>query len=117
MKKNCTELKINILRPREGKCQIELRFSNPGSDAESTPMRTTCPLNPQELLPLQLDPAGYGKALADQLFHEPEALAFYREIRAVTEAMDQVLRVRLRADNAPDLHALRWELLVDPVTG
>ncbi len=117
MKKNCTELKINILRPREGKCQIELRFSNPGSDAESTPMRTTCPLNPQELLPLQLDSAGYGKALADQLFHEPEALAFYREIRAVTEATDQVLRVRLRADNAPDLHALRWELLVDPVTG
>ncbi len=116
MKKNCTELEINILRPQEGKCQIELDFTNPGSNAETTPVRTACPLNPQELLPLQLDPAGYGQTLTDQLFHESEALHFYREIRAVTEATNRVLRVRLRVD-AQDLHTLRWELLVDPVTG
>ncbi|MCI5143217.1 MAG: hypothetical protein D3909_16130, partial [Candidatus Electrothrix sp. ATG1] len=112
MEKNFAELEINIHCLQAKAYRIELRFSNPHSEAETTPVRTSCPLNPQELLPLQLDPAGYGKALSNQLFHTPEALAFYRKNKTATEATDLVLRLRLRIDT-PDLHALRWELLVD----
>ncbi|MCI5125374.1 MAG: hypothetical protein D3925_13095, partial [Candidatus Electrothrix sp. AR5] len=113
---NQAELEITIHRPQAGIHQVEQRFTTPRSEAEISPVWAACPLNPQELLPLQLNPTAYGRTLADQLFQQPEALAFYREIKAATEATDLVLRVRLRLDaNAPELHALRWELLIDPV--
>ncbi len=112
------DLVINILRPHPESYQVEQHFTNPRNEAETTPVQTAFPLNLKALLPLALDSANYGKTLSKQLFHEPKTLDFYREIKAATEATDLVLRIRLRIDSAAlDLHALRWELLVDPVTG
>ncbi len=112
------DLEINILRPHPESCQVELRFTNPNSKTEIDPVRTAFPLNLKELLPLALDSAGYGKALSDQLFQKPEGSDFYQKIKTVTKTTDLILRVRLRIDStALDLHALRWELLVDPLTG
>ncbi|MCI5210243.1 MAG: hypothetical protein D3910_15945, partial [Candidatus Electrothrix sp. ATG2] len=53
------DLEINILRPHPESCQVEMRFTNPCSEAETTPVRAAFPLNPQGLLPLQLGRCGY----------------------------------------------------------
>jgi hypothetical protein len=46
-----------------------------------------------------------------------EAIGFFRQVKTAVETADQTLRVRLLVGStAPDLHALRWELLADPET-
>ncbi|WP_255604545.1 AAA-like domain-containing protein [Oscillochloris sp. ZM17-4] len=67
-----------------------------------------------ELQALSLDPVGYGRALAKGLFSDPQLRVAYQQIRAVAQQIG-ALRLRLRLDiSAPELHALRWELLRDP---
>ncbi len=117
MDKPYAELEIGLHRIQAESYQVELRFINPGSDAEKTPVHETCPLDLEVLLPLQQDPQAYGEALSAQVFHAPKALEFYKELKATVESAGSSLRVRLLVGpTAPDLHALRWELLTDPDT-
>ena len=66
------ELEIGLHRAQADAFQVELRFSDPSSDAERAPVRAPCALDPDALLPLQLEPERYGRALAGQVFGEPE---------------------------------------------
>jgi hypothetical protein len=112
------ELEVGLHRVQAETYQIELRYTDPASAAETSPRRGRCPLDPQGLLPLLQDPKGYGQALADQVFADPEIRAYLRQVKAAVEAAGQFLRLRLLiGPTAPGLHALRWELLADPDTG
>ena len=112
------ELEIGLHRVQADAYQVELRFLDPASDAETAPRRAPCPLDPQALLPRHLDPVAYGQTLAAQVFADPEALAYLRAVRTAVESSDRVLRLRLLVGpTAAELHALRWELLCDPDSG
>lgn len=111
------ELEIALYCVQAGAYQVELRYSNSENEAETTPKRAQCLLRPEVLLPLQLNQRDYGEELANQLFSDEEIKVFFGRIKAAVEGADQYLRIRLLVDqSAPELHALRWELLVDPET-
>jgi CHAT domain/SIR2-like domain len=113
-----SELEIGLSLDQAGEYRVELRFDTPDDDAERTPVRGPAPLDPEGLLELQLDPDGYGRALEQSLFEDPEVSRRYAEFKAVVESNEQDLRVKLFIDrSAPELHRLRWELLTDPRTG
>lgn len=111
------ELEIGLHRREAELYDVELRFSNPASEAEISPVRGKTTIDPQALLPLQLSPQEYGLALGSRLFADPAVAAIYAKIKAAVESSDQFLRVKLFVGpSAPELHPLRWELLTDPET-
>ena len=96
---------------------VELRFVNPGDDAERPPCRGECRINFAELLACQVDAQKYGLMLSQRLFATKTVLREYREIKAVASAAGMVLRLRLLiGPTAIRLHFLRWEMLADPDT-
>lgn len=111
------ELEIGIHRIHAEAYQIDLRFIDPDSDTEIPSVRRPFPLDEEKLLELQLDPREYGRELAAQLFHAPEALSFFQGVKVHIEGKDISLRVRLLVGtSASKLHGLRWELMADPLT-
>ena len=111
------ELEIGLHRLQAESYQVELRFNNPASEAETAPHRGPCQLDPQALTAFQLDPRAYGERLTSQLFSDEKALAYFQRTKTAVETADLSLRVRLLVGaTAQELHALRWELLVDPDT-
>ncbi len=121
------ELEIGISRVA-GVCQVELRYTDPESEAEILPLRGETSLDPDQLLPYQLDSKKYGKALGEALFPETRIplpggkrtslRAHYRQIETAVQQGGLDLRLRLRLDpSASDLQALRWEMLRDPESG
>ena len=112
------ELEIALYRVQADSYTLELRFSDPESDAETAPRRLPCPLDLPALTPLLLDHLAYGQALAQQVFADPGALDYLRTVRALMDHADRPLRLRiLIGPSAAELHALRWELLCDPESG
>ncbi len=117
MDRSYAELEIALHCIQAETYQVELRFINPGSEAETTPRRAPCSLDPTALLPLQQNPKAYGETLTHQLFDANEMRNYYGQVKAAIEGTDRYLRIRLLVGpSAPELHALRWELLVDPDT-
>lgn len=114
------ELDLRLYRGAADGFQLEVRFTDPDPEnqAQRAPKNGATALDPAELLPLQLDPEAYGKALAAQLFADPEVRGEYAQARVAAEAGGRHLRLRLVIDpGAAELHGLRFELLRDPVTG
>jgi hypothetical protein len=58
--------------------------------------------------------AEYAKRLTDQLFEDERISGFYRAAKTAFEARGR--KLRLRIVSAPELHRVRWELLLDPET-
>ncbi len=118
------ELEIGLQRVQADAYRISLRFTDPEPrkggeyDAGEKPRAGgLAALDLAELLALQHDPAAYGEALADGLFRDPDVRTLWARAKTATESQDHFLRVRLCIDpSAPELHALRWELLTDPET-
>ncbi len=111
------ELEIGLSRTGNT-YEVELRFTDPESDAEKPPLRGEAALDPDRLSRHQLDAETYGKTLAAALFGTDELREHFREVQTAVEAAGQFLRLRLRVDaSASELQALRWELLRDPDTG
>ncbi|MBX0330691.1 hypothetical protein K2Z83_23830, partial [Oscillochloris sp. ZM17-4] len=106
------ELEIAIRRQGDGYA-ADARFSSPAHDvlpAADVPLA----LDLAALLALSHDPEEYGRQLTAALFSDPRLRAAWQQARAVAQQLS-VLRLRLRLDiTAPELHALRWELLRDP---
>jgi len=112
------ELEIGLHRAAAESYQVELRFTHPESETEVLPERGTAALDLPELLALRSQPRDYGKTLAAGLFHARNVRTLYARARTAVEVNGLFLRLRLRVDpSAPELHALRWELLTDPETG
>ena len=96
----------------------EARLSHPGSQADAV-LAADAPvaLDPVALLALAFDPAAYGRALTAQFFGDQRLCDAWQRARALADGSDAALRLRLRFPaDAPDLHALRWETLRDPLT-
>ncbi len=118
MQKNHAELEVGIHRAQGDGYQVELRFTNPASDAETAPAKGACDLRPAALAELLLEPGAYGKALAEQLFADEGIRRMYGQVMAAANAGGHLLRLRLHVGaSAPELHDLRWELLADPDSG
>ncbi|RRR67084.1 MAG: hypothetical protein EI684_19605 [Candidatus Viridilinea halotolerans] len=106
------------IRSGAGGYFAEAHLINPQSEAPITlATEVALAFDLQGLLALRLDRVGYGKALTSQLFHAPALREAWQQARALADGLNAPLRFRLRlALNAPELHALRWEALHDPLT-
>jgi hypothetical protein len=115
------DLEIGLHRYDTDAYAVELRFSQPGSDADVRPARDTLPLarfDFARLRELELDISGYGQCLAAGLFADSSVLATFAHARGAAGTLDVPLRVRLYiGPGLPELHRLRWETLCDPQNG
>ena len=113
------ELEIGLYRLDANRYSVELRSRPPGSDADMAPVRGTTTFDFQKVQLAEWDGAeAVGKALTERLFADKDVLAHYREACTAAETAGAVLRVRLFiGPTAPELHALKWELLLDPRSG
>jgi hypothetical protein len=111
------ELEIGLSRAQRGVYEVTLRLTDPQSQAEVSPVRGSTTLDAEALLSLQSEPGSYGRALAAQVFVDPQVRALYGKARAAFERSGLLLRVRIAIDaTALELHDLRWEVLRDPDT-
>lgn len=115
------ELEIGLSRvltagepPAQRSYAVELRFTEPDSDVDKRE-RATCPLDLDRLAERIHDATAYGQALGEGLFAVPAIAAAFEAAQARAESLGAPLRLRLAiAADAPELHALRWELLRAP---
>ncbi len=111
------ELEVGFRRLTADAYQVDLRFTHPASEAEVPPVSGLAALDLAELLALQQDARAYGEALAAQVFAAEEVRLLYCRARTAVEASNHLLRLRLLVGpTAPELNAVRWELLTDPET-
>ncbi len=89
------ELEIGVGRESGGRYRVELRFSDPKSQALPAPATGLSELNLDDLTQLRLEPDSYGKALAHQLFAGGDSEAMYQRAKAVAEDQEVPLRIRL----------------------
>jgi hypothetical protein len=115
------DLEIGLHRRDAQGYALELRFSQPDSDADIRLLRDgaeAVQFDLEQLRELTLDPAEYGRALSASLFASPAAQAAFAQARSSAEALRLPLRLRLLiGPSAPELHSLRWETLRDPQDG
>lgn len=112
------DLELGLHRFEVGRYAVEMRFSIPGSDAD-TRLGQGAPvyvdLNVDELRDLMLDPKEYAEALTQALFAPTELQVAFAEAVASAQSQDFPLRLRfLIGPSAPELHNIRWELLRNP---
>jgi hypothetical protein len=90
---------------------VEVRVDDPSSDqVKATEGQIS--LDVQALDALRGDPDAYARLLSEALFADQAVSSGMAEAR---RAARRGLRIRLRIGrSAPDLHAVRWELLRDP---
>lgn len=112
------EVEIGLQRLQPEAYDVELRISDPETQGEVAPARGQARISIDELLALQQDQAKYGEELTARLFEDEDIRKLYNATRASFEARGLKIRVRLLiGQSVPELHALRWELLLDPETG
>ncbi|MBK9315433.1 MAG: CHAT domain-containing protein [Acidobacteria bacterium] len=109
------EIEIGLHRVQPEAYEIELRVTDPETQAEIAPARGQAHISPDELLTMQQNHAQYGEVLTSQLFEDEAIRKLYSNTRAAFESRELKLRVRLLIGHSvPELHGLRWELLLDP---
>lgn len=96
----------------------EVRFSQPGSDADirlGQERPVTLQFDFTDLLTKSTDPQAYGAALTKSLFADAELTKLFAQARASAQTAKSPLRVRfVIGPSAPELNALYWEALRDP---
>jgi len=109
------EIEIGLHRMQPEAYEVELRVTDPDSDAEIAPARAQARIPLDEMGALAYSPREYGQRLADQLFEDQALREFYGRSKTAFDSRGLVIRVRLLiGPSAPELHSLRWELLLDP---
>jgi hypothetical protein len=106
------ELEVGLHRRYSGGFTVELRLSQPDSEAEDL-LASDClvTFDFDALRGAELDPACYGQLLAQSLFADPAV----REKFGIATNLDTPVRLRLFVGpSAPELHELRWETLRHP---
>ena len=117
------DLEISLRRHVDTGYIVDLRYSQPDSDADLRPTRHNGETPPTEfdreqLHALASDPAAYGQLLGQNLLSDPEVHTAFEQARASAHSHDASLRVRLLIDPAAaELHSLYWETLRDPRDG
>jgi len=111
------ELELGLHRRSAERYSVELRFTQPNSDADIrlASQEIVAAFDVAALRALEGDPPAYGRALADQLFAAPALRSAFAQARAASAALAMPLRLGLFVGpSAPELHVLRWETLRDP---
>ena len=83
------ELEIGLHRVQPGHYEVELRFTDPRSQAEIAPARGAAPLDLERLLTLRLDPQDYGEALAAAVFHDQAVDKLYAQVKTAVEGTEK----------------------------
>jgi hypothetical protein len=110
------DLEVNIdIGTGAGTYRVELRFNDPSNPVERPRVTGEAAFSLAALLPFEADPKRYGAELAKALLPPGSStLAEYRDVRKITEARAEPLRVRLSiGTGAHEPHLFRWELLSD----
>jgi hypothetical protein len=115
------DLEIGLHR-RDGEAYaVELRFTQPESDADVRLERegpATVQFDLEGLRQLTADSNAYGKLLSASLFADADVHRAFAQARAAAGSGEVPLRMRLFVGpSAPELHSLRWETLRDPDDG
>ena len=115
---SCADLEIGLHRRDADSYGVELRFSQPQSDAdvrllrgESAPVHFDFP----RLRELGTDSAAYGLLLGQGLLSDGAIQQVLAQARVAAQSQGVSLRLRLLiGPSAPELHSLRWETLRHP---
>lgn len=112
------ELEIGLHRRDAEHYQVEVRFSQPESDAEVRLSRGEPALarfDVERLRALQADPVAYGRELGACLLADPSLRQALAQARSAAQGLGAPLRLRLFVGpSAPEMQGLRWETLRDP---
>ncbi len=111
------DLEVGLHRWDADNYTIEMRFTQPDSDAEVRLLRDGPALlrfNADLFRDLELNPLDYGRTLGQTLLGDDAVRAVFAQARSTAQALGAVLRMRLFiGPSAPELHQLRWETLCD----
>jgi len=109
------DLEIGLHRRYGESWTIELQCSLPDEDVDVRLVREGPRFNLDQLRDLLYDDAAYGRLLSRSLFAIGDVRQVFDKARAVAEAQELPLRLRLFiGPGAAALHQLRWETLRDP---
>jgi len=112
-----SDLEISLQRRDGESYSVEMRLSQPNSDADIRLGQGEALSASFDLTTLQGligDPAEYGKNLADSLFADAGIASGFAQARTGAESLHAPLRVRLLiGPGAPELNTLYWEALYD----
>ena len=111
------ELELTLRWSQADSYLASLRFTQPRDDAD---IRLTDPapieIDRKRLAALRANATKYGEALSAMLFGNEQIRSVFGKARAVAQANDYALRLRLFiGNNAPELHELWWETIADPI--
>lgn len=112
------DLELSLHQREAGVFTVEMRFSQPGSDADiriGQARPVTAQFDFPDLLKKSGDPSAYGTALTKSLFADKDLLAAFSQARASAQTSQSPLRIRLAVGpSAVELNSLFWETLRDP---
>lgn len=112
------DLELSLHRRDGSSYSVEMRFTQPNSDADirlgtGEPVGVTIDL--AGLQGLIADPAEYGKTLSESLFADADIASSFAQARTSAQSLQAPLRVRLLVGpSAPELNTVYWEVLRDP---
>ncbi len=105
------DLEIFLFQRSLASYGLTLRFRQPAAGQDKAFSASWTP-DEAALRQREIDPAGYGEALAGQLLAEPAVRAFFDQALAVAASQRIPLHLRLFiSGDAEALHSLRWETL------
>lgn len=113
------DLELGLHRHFSDFYSVDFRYSKPGSAADvrlgqGKPILVQ--FDQEALNTLRNSPAAYGRALTDCLFSDPILTKTFGDALASAATLNVPLRLRLFIGaTAPELHALRWETLNNPI--
>ncbi|MFZ5905383.1 MAG: CHAT domain-containing protein [Chloroflexota bacterium] len=112
------DLEFSLHRRETGNYTVEMRFTQPGSDADirlGQAQEISVQFDFAALTAKSTDGAAYGSLLTESLFADKDLLAAFSKARASAAALKAGLRVRLIiGPTALELNDLFWETLRDP---
>lgn len=109
------EIELGLHRAQPETYDVELRVTDPGSESEIAPIRGQARISTEDLSFTWNDSAQYAKLLTEQTFQDKAIREWYGRNKATFDSRGVMLRLRLLiGTSAPELHSLRWELLLDP---
>ncbi|WP_129630446.1 CHAT domain-containing protein [Candidatus Oscillochloris fontis] len=94
---------------------LRMRYTRPGDQGEDVVGPLSVALDRSALKSLEHDALAYGKALSSQLFADAAAFGACTSRMTAAREAGYTMRIRLHLTE-PELHTLRWECLVDPLT-
>lgn len=112
------DLELGLHQREAGQFNVEMRFSQPGSDVDIGIGQGNPAVVQFDFDALQKNAenaSAYGSCLSQGLFADKDVLAAFSKARSVAQNAKLPLRVRLLiGPTAPQLNSLYWESLLDP---